>query len=500
MARREVDSRHNVVDLFAGCGGLSLGFAWAGCRIRAAIEYDRDAARAHHENFEGDTQKDADYTWDITSDETLTHLDSKLQDAPVDILVGGPPCQAFARIGRAKLRDVARERGHARPTEAHIEDDRVELWRHYIDVVRHLQPKALLMENVPDILNHGETNVVETIRGMLHDLDYDASYTILNAAYFGVPQFRERMFLVAFHRSLGVDHLAWVPVATHKAKLPAGYRGTRSVATKVARQGEAPGFIWHDDLLDSNCLLPFESEETGEDTRLDAITVQQALSGIPPLDATARGHGVRRLHSTDDDPRYASGRHSAYVTALNARLSPRAGARPKSLSAHVTRHLPRDGQIFERMIPGQDYVGGGDPAGKGARPIRDIAADLKSRGLIDREVPYADDKFPNKWWRLREDRPSRTLTAHMGKDTYSHIHPTEPRTISVREAARLQSFPDWFRFPCSMNAGFRMIGNAVPPLLAEAIARRIVAILEQHEKPKQRLKQQRSRSSAKACS
>jgi DNA (cytosine-5)-methyltransferase 1 len=93
--------------------------------------------------------------------------------------------------------------------------------------------------------------------------------------------------------------------------------------------------------------------------------------------------------------------------------------------------------------------------------------------------PYDPEKFPNKWWKLDPQKPSRTLTAHMGKDTYSHIHydSQQCRTLSVREAARLQSFPDGFRFAGAMNAAFRQIGNAVPPLLGLAVAKTIKAQL-----------------------
>jgi DNA (cytosine-5)-methyltransferase 1 len=95
--------------------------------------------------------------------------------------------------------------------------------------------------------------------------------------------------------------------------------------------------------------------------------------------------------------------------------------------------------------------------------------------------PYDDRKFPNKWRKLAQDRPSRTLMAHLGKDSYSHIHydDTQARTISVREAARLQSFPDGFKFCGAMNAAFRQIGNAVPPLLALAIAKVILRTVRQ---------------------
>ncbi len=96
-------------------------------------------------------------------------------------------------------------------------------------------------------------------------------------------------------------------------------------------------------------------------------------------------------------------------------------------------------------------------------------------------APYDPGKFPNKWWKLDPKRPSRTLTAHIGKDTYSHIHydSRQARTISVREAARLQSFPDGFQFAGAMNAAFRQIGNAVPPLLSFAVAKQVRRQLKQ---------------------
>ena len=94
--------------------------------------------------------------------------------------------------------------------------------------------------------------------------------------------------------------------------------------------------------------------------------------------------------------------------------------------------------------------------------------------------PYPIGSFPNRWWKLRPDFPSRTLMAHIGKDTYSHIHydSAQARVISVREAARLQSFPDGFRFCGTMNPAFRQIGNAVPPLMAKRLAVQMLETLE----------------------
>jgi DNA (cytosine-5)-methyltransferase 1 len=99
--------------------------------------------------------------------------------------------------------------------------------------------------------------------------------------------------------------------------------------------------------------------------------------------------------------------------------------------------------------------------------------ELKARFI----PPYDPAKFPNKWRKMEPDKPARTLMAHLGKDSYSHIHydSEQARTISVREAARLQSFPDGFRFSGTMNPAFRQIGNAVPPLLSVAIASSILA-------------------------
>jgi DNA (cytosine-5)-methyltransferase 1 len=143
---------------------------------------------------------------------------------------------------------------------------------------------------------------------------------------------------------------------------------------------------------------------------------------------------------------------------------------------HVIRNLPRDWRIFERMRPGDEYPAAHriaeallNDALHARRETRVSAQELRRRIV----PPYRVDGFPNKWWKLHPDEPSRTLMAHLGKDSYSHIHfdSVQARTISVREAARLQSFPDRFVFVGSMNSAFRQIGNAVPPLLALALGK-----------------------------
>jgi DNA (cytosine-5)-methyltransferase 1 len=152
-------------------------------------------------------------------------------DEQVDVLVGGPPCQALARVARAKLRSEARRRDEDDADRAFLVDGRVNLWRRYLHYVRDTKPLALLMENVPDILNHGGKNVAEIVSKHLREEGYVVRYTLLNASWFGVPQIRERMFLIGIHEDIGSDII--FPAPTHFTILPAGYEGTRATARKL---------------------------------------------------------------------------------------------------------------------------------------------------------------------------------------------------------------------------------------------------------------------------
>lgn len=166
---------------------------------------------------------------------------------------------------------------------------------------------------------------------------------------------------------------------------------------------------------------------------------------------------------------------------------------------HVIRYLPRDYKIFARMEPGDQYPQAHALAQRmfeerlaeienleGSRPSSGTRRHEQEKA--DYVPPYDPGKFPNKWRKMEADKPARTLMAHLGKDSYSHIHydSGQARTISVREAARLQSFPDGFVFRGPMNPAFRQIGNAVPPLMAKAIAEtmmgQFVKVMENEEK------------------
>lgn len=455
------------LDLFAGCGGLSLGFQAAGFCIAGAVESDPIAARSHALNFH---KKSPDVEIDILARaRDITNVEPyalakelKLDPDPqmaVDVIIGGPPCQAFARVGRAKLREVLEH------PEAFRQDPRGDLYLRYMHFVKELQPLALLMENVPDVLNYGGHNIPEEMCEVLDEMGYTCAYTLLNSAYYGVPQMRERMFLIAYASELELE--VCFPEATHWVNLPKGYQGSRQVALKALR----------------TTLFSKRSHYTPPpDVDRDlarAVSAREALDDLPQITKHLEGQlkrGARRFNNKvcyrkDVQP-------SSYARLM--RNWPGFESE-EGVSDHVIRSLPRDYAIFARMNPGDQYPEAykhallllserlGTLSASGANIEQDSAKYFELKQEI--VPPYDPSKFPNKWRKMEADEPARTLMAHLGKDGYSHIHydSTQARTISVREAARLQSFPDGFVFEGTMNPAFRQIGNAVPPLLAKAI-------------------------------
>ena len=159
LARIALGGKPRVLDLFAGCGGLSLGFHTAGFKIAAGVELDPDAAASHGRNFHGGDRRhsEARNIANLRPEVLAKELDLGSVPAAIDVLVGGPPCQAFARVGRSKLREI-----EAHP-EAFKRDPRASLYLEYLRYVDAFRPLAILMENVPDVLNHGGHNLAEEI-------------------------------------------------------------------------------------------------------------------------------------------------------------------------------------------------------------------------------------------------------------------------------------------------------------------------------------------------
>lgn len=465
ISRLAAGGKPRVLDLFSGCGGLSLGFQAAGFEIRAAIESDPDAAASHGLNFH-----DGDSGHSRARDITVTHpedLAAELKLGPVsmafDVIVGGPPCQAFARVGRPKLREIDEH------PEAFRHDPRARLYQEYLRYVEAFDPLAVLIENVPDVLNHGGQNIAEEIGEVLEKRGYTCRYTLLNAAFYGVPQMRERMFLIAYRNEL--DPKIFFPEPQNWLVLPSGYDGSRGFALSLLN---GPFSAAHD----------YVAPPAAKAGLPPAVTAEEALGDLPPIHAReqlASGElrrGARRLDQLIPYDRRR--RISPYARLM--RSWPGFQAPEDGLTDHVIRYLPRDYELFARLNPGDQYPQAHEHA---LRMFEEKLAKLRRKGeLIEKGSaaykklmqsivpPYDAGKFPNKWRKMWRDQPARTLMAHLGKDGYSHIHydSEQARTISVREAARLQSFPDGFRFCGTMNPAFRQIGNAVPPLMAKALA------------------------------
>lgn len=464
LARLASGRPARVVDLFSGCGGISLGFQRAGFHISGAVELDPHAARSHALNFHGTASEGfaahaapRDIT-QIEPEAFCAELNLGPVEHAVDILVGGPPCQAYARIGRAKLSDLARS------PDAFKVDPRRNLYLTYLKWVRKLRPLAIFIENVPDILNQDGHNVAAEIVELLERENFDAKYGLLNSAFYGVPQMRDRAFIIAFRRELGVS--PFLPSPTRHLQLPIGYLSQRKVAMKYVDLLAAGSFM----AAHPNPDLP------------GPVTVEHALADLPFLSGDAMKRGARRPNATTVLPYRHEQPHSEYAREMREWPGFEAG---EGVADHFIRYLPRDGRVFEAMPEGMQYPGALKIAeqhfAKRAGELRLRKNSAKWRELRKAMVPpYNPETFPNRWWKLIRDEPSRTLMAHLGKDCYSHIHydGAQRRTISVREAARLQSFPDGFTFAGTMNPMFRQIGNAVPPLMAWEIAKVIKASLD----------------------
>lgn len=457
--------------MFSGCGGISLGFKVAGFQVDAAVELDELAAETHARNFHGHLEPEMVARHGKSRDMTKLEPDElveELQLGPVadafDVLVGGPPCQAYARVGRAKLREIAEH-----PTAFKV-DPRGNLYLRYLHYVKAAQPLAIVIENVPDVLNYGGHNVMGEIAEALAELGYTAKYSLINTAFHGVPQMRDRVFLIAYRKELGIE--VRFPNARHHMVLPPGYDGTRSVALK---------FI---DLFGGS---DFIEADHGDRSLPGPVTCHQALGDLPPITLHLEGllrRGARRFDEMIPyDPKRPMSPYARFMRSWPGFES------PDGVWDHVIRFLPRDAATFREMPNGAEYPAAhatamaiferrlNEAEGKWKKPLSKDEREALKKSIVP---PYPVDSFPNRWWKLRPDFPSRTLMAHIGKDTYSHIHydSAQARVISVREAARLQSFPDGFKFCGTMNPAYRQIGNAVPPVMAKRLAEEISAALD----------------------
>ena len=343
--RRKLDrltrgGKPRVLDVFAGCGGLSLGFLAAGFEITAAIESDQHAAASHGANFHA-SKPVHQVARDIRSTDPGTLTRELGLGAPAesfDVLVGGPPCQAFARVGRSKLRELADH------PEAYRHDPRSRLYLDYINYVRACAPLAVVLENVPDMLNFGAHDIAQEFCEVLSSLGYVGGYTLLNAARYGVPQMRERVFLIGLRAELA-NHVEF-PLPTHSIDLPSGYDGSRAVALKHLKNNS---------LYSTGFWVPIPVDEEAADLT-PAVSAEEALKDLPTIDARAElaagrlRRGARRFDFGIPYPTDAG------VTEYSRLMRSWPGFEaPRTITDHVIRYLPRDYALFSRMNPGDQY-------------------------------------------------------------------------------------------------------------------------------------------------
>lgn len=410
-----------IVDLFAGAGGISEGFRQAGFNPIVATDIDPDACATFRRNFPA--------TAVIHGDVRSRTIASALLNASagVDVVVGGPPCQAFSQV-----------RNHVRL----IDDPRNSLYKEFVHIVAKLLPSAFLMENVTGIDQMGCREQIA------HDLELDGEYAVtpqvIDAADVGVPQTRKRLIFVGVRRALGV-----APPIVQRSEATNLLGLARVMRSGRYRYDLKPT----DDLFASRLL---DSLSDPED--MSTVTAAQALSDLCSI----------RSGNRDDILEYAClpPAQSAYQRAMREgngdtlhnvqvpRLREDTATRLRAIpSGGNHRDLPEE--LMQRNLNGQKW---GPENGS---------------GLLSRRHYYAYRRLhPSIWsWTLNTKADSA-------------YHYQEVRSLSVREFARLHSFPDRFVFTTDPRPGhllgrqdggpahsrYRQVGNAVPPLLAKACA------------------------------
>lgn len=400
----------NYIDLFAGAGGLSEGFTSIGFNPIAHVEMNYDACQTlktravyyylkqngkldeYKKYLRGEISKDELYglvpqivlksvihqTMSTENMPALFELIDALKTEQhidqVDLIVGGPPCQAYSLVGRAVKSDNM------------VGDPRNYLYKLYIEVLKKYTPTMFVFENVPGLLTANGGQYFEDMKKAFKAAGYTIDHTVLNAKSFDVLQDRRRVILIGWKKDL---------------------------------QYKYPAFA----------------------EKIPVYKVADLLSDLP------------KIQSGESNNSYATKKFSAYLETTGIRK------KDDILTWHVARpHISRDRKIYKEVIMAWF---------KDKKRIK--YTDLPEELCTHRNRTAFLDRFKV----VASDMPTcHTMMAHISKDGHYFIHPDidQARSITVREAARIQSFPDDFYFEGSRTAAFTQVGNAVPPLMAKGIA------------------------------
>ncbi|MFW8578393.1 DNA cytosine methyltransferase [Enterococcus entomosocium] len=412
-----------VLDLFSGAGGLSEGFRNNEVNILCHVEMDRDACYSlktreafHYLNENDHLNIYYDYLnkrinrqelYDSIPDQLLDKvinfeinsdnierifqvIDEKLEGISLDGIIGGPPCQAYSTIGRARNKGKKEN------------DSRIYLYEYYVEFLRRYSPNFFVFENVKGLLSfkdiHNELLFPKITDAFLKS-GYDLEYKILNSKDFGVSQKRERLFLVGTKKNLNTTDSFFKILDSFQEESP--------------------------NLFDLFMDLP-------------------------------------KLKSGESNDSYLNIEPSKYINSYFR----------KNIKMPLTYHIARPQNYNDLLI--YKIVAKEKNNGKNLH-YYDLPKDLQThnnkRSFIDRYKALDGNSY------------SHTVVAHISKDGHYYIHPDikQNRSISVREAARIQGFPDDYFFESSRTAAFKQIGNAVPPILSNKIYQAISKMFEQKE-------------------
>jgi DNA (cytosine-5)-methyltransferase 1 len=462
------------IDLFAGAGGLSVGFGNAGFDLIFANDYAPDAVRTfqynlkrlHPEMNDEDASKRVIYG-DITrlyellgvgsvQEQNLGHivvetarsrsLKARVPDVlenedirsflseihEVDVVCGGPPCQGFSMIGRSK-RGSKEER-----MKGFVDDPRNQLFMYFLKFVEKLNPKIVLIENVSGLGSaSGYKDLIEEqLRSTGNEYEVDSS--ILNAAKFGIPQHRERMFFIGIRKDVNSVLKASSPKQIFKLLREKDFKSVS---------------LW--EAIDDLPVINSNPKPNNYDKEAE---VEFGKSGSFGCDESIESYS-RLCKNT-----------SAYVHQINTYQGKE--ITPEKLFNHKARYQnEKDLWIYSKLKAGL-YLN--DP--QNAEALEKV-----TYGIVDKNGTRKVSGFADKYFKLHPDKISKTIIAHLEVDGNSYVHPGKnPRSITPREAARIQSFPDWYKFTGTTRNQFRQIGNAVPPLLAFEIASVFQEILDKY--------------------
>lgn len=405
-----------VLDLFAGAGGLSEGFIRAGCEMVGHIEMEKNSCSTlltrmiyHALRKKGKLEDYKRYiTGKVTRDELIEkyglqkerdsvicaaigkdnyrdlikQIRTRLNGKSLDIIVGGPPCQAYSYIGRA--RDIKKMRT----------DERNFLYKYYVEFLKALKPKIFVFENVPGLLSAGQGRYLLHMRQLMLSAGYATDYRILNATDYGVPQNRKRVILVGWRKDTKLKSYPEFPVVKRQYTV----KDFLADLPKVSAGG--------DDII---------KKFTKKSDLLEKLGIRNSEFGML-MDHFARPNTEQDLEI-----------YRLAVLAKQNGENIKYNTLPKRLKTHNN-----EGSFLDRF----KVV---DPLAQG----------------------------------------SHTIVAHIAKDGHFYIHPDlkQNRSLTVREAARLQTFPDDYKFEGQRGPRLRQIGNAVPPMLSEIIAKELIKYL-----------------------